>query len=81
MPQARQQLMEALATVQATGATAETELATGEPQQVLPQLVKRQASTRLVMGAFGRSRLRQLLIGSTTASLLRLSDVPVRTLR
>lgn len=55
MPQARQQLMEAQATVLATGATAETELATGEPQQVLPQLVKRQAPTLLVMGAFGRS--------------------------
>ena len=80
-PLARRQLMEAQAALQATGATAETELATGEPQQVLPQLVKRQAPALLVMGAFGHSRLRQLLFGSTTASLLRLSDVPVLILR
>jgi nucleotide-binding universal stress UspA family protein len=74
---ARQQLREAQAALQVSGATAETELLTGEPQQVLPDLVKRQAPALLVMGAFGHSRLRQLLLGSTTTSLLRLSDVPV----
>lgn len=78
---ARQQLKEAQATLQAAGAVAETELVAGEPQQVLPELVKRQAPALLVMGAFGHSRLRQLLFGSTTTSLLRLSDVPVLVLR
>lgn len=78
---ARQQLREAQAALQAAGATAQTELVTGEPQQVLPALVKRQAPALLVMGAFGHSRLRQLLFGSTTTSLLRLSDVPVLILR
>lgn len=53
----------------------------GEPQQVQPELVKRQTPALLVMGAFGHSRLRQLLVGSTTTSLLRLSDVPVLILR
>ena len=78
---ARQQLREAQAALLAAGATAETELVAGEPQQVLPQLVKRQAPALLVMGAFGHSRLRQLLVGSTTTSLLRFSDVPVLILR
>jgi nucleotide-binding universal stress UspA family protein len=78
---ARQQLMEAQATLQAAGATAEVELEAGEPQQILPKLVKRQAPALLVMGAFGHSRLRQMLVGSTTTSLLRLSDVPVLILR
>lgn len=78
---ARQQLREAQIALQATGAVAETELVAGEPQKVLPELVKRQAPALLVMGAFGHSRLRQLLIGSTTASLLRMSDVPVLILR
>jgi nucleotide-binding universal stress UspA family protein len=80
-PLARQQLKEAQAALQAAGATAETKLVAGEPQQVLPELVKRQAPALLVMGAFGHSRLRQLLVGSTTTSLLRLSDVPVLILR
>jgi nucleotide-binding universal stress UspA family protein len=78
---ARQQLNEAQAALQAAGASAEIELVAGEPQQVLPELVKRQAPALMVMGAFGHSRLRQLLVGSTTTSLLRLSDVPVLILR
>lgn len=78
---ARQQLEEAQAALQAAGVVAETELVAGEPQQVLLELVKRQAPALLVMGAFGHSRLRQLLVGSTTTSLLRLSNVPVLILR
>lgn len=78
---ARQQLKEAQDALQAAGVAVETELVPGEPQQVLPELVKRQAPTLLVMGAFGHSRLRQLLVGSTTTTLLRVSDVPVLILR
>jgi nucleotide-binding universal stress UspA family protein len=78
---ARQQLKEAQVSLQAAGATAETELVTGEPQQVLPELVKRQSPALRVMGAFGHSRLRQWLFGSTTTSVLRLSELPVLILR
>ncbi len=56
-------------------------VALGEPRQVLPELVKRQSPALLVMGAYGHSRLRQWLVGSTTTSLLRLSEVPVLILR
>lgn len=78
---ARQQLKEAQTALHAGGAVAETDLVAGEPQEVLPVLVQRHAPALLVMGAFGHSRLRQLLVGSTTSSLLRLSDVPVLILR
>ena len=80
-PPARQQLREARDSLQAAGVAVETELVAGEPQQVLPALVKRQAPTLLIMGAFGHSRFRQLLLGSTTTTLLRVSDVPVLILR
>jgi nucleotide-binding universal stress UspA family protein len=80
-PLARQQLKEAQAALQAAGVAAQTELVAGEPQQVLPDLVKLQAPALLVMGAFGHSRLRQWLVGSTTTTMLRLSDVPVLILR
>lgn len=80
-PLARQQLKEAEATLRAAGAAAQSELAVGEPQDVLPELVRREAPALLVMGAFGHSRLRQWLVGSTTTTLLRLSDVPVLILR
>ena len=33
------------------------------------------------MGAYGHSRIRQWIVGSTTTTLLRLSEVPVLILR
>jgi nucleotide-binding universal stress UspA family protein len=78
---ARRQLEEARIALHAVGIDAQAELTAGEPQAVLPALVKAQGPALLVMGAFGHSRLRQLLLGSTTTTLLRLSEVPVLFLR
>jgi nucleotide-binding universal stress UspA family protein len=78
---ARQQLEDAQNVLRAAGAVAQIERVAGEPQQVLPEIVKRHAPALLVMGAFGHSRLRRWLVGSTTSRLLRLSDVPVLILR
>lgn len=76
-PLARQQLEEARQALSTAGFSAEIELAPGEPEQVLPALVKAQGAALLVMGAYGHSRIRQLIVGSTTTTLLRLSEVPV----
>lgn len=78
---ARQQLDEARQALAAAGFDAEIELVPGEPEDVLPPLVKAQGAALLVMGAYGHSRIRQLIVGSTTTTLLRLSDVPVLILR
>mgnify|MGYP000913302459 FL=1 len=78
---ARRQRDEVQAALQAQGVVAETRLVAGEPRQVLPELVRQQAPALLVMGAFGHSRLRRLLVGSLTTTLLRLSQVPVLILR
>jgi nucleotide-binding universal stress UspA family protein len=80
-PLARQQLDDARLTLSAAGFVAETELVPGEPEQVLPALVKAQGAALLVMGAYGHSRIRHLIVGSTTTTLLRLSDAPVLILR
>lgn len=53
----------------------------GEPERVLPEMVKGKAAGLLVMGAYGHSRIRQFIVGSTTTTLLRLSEVPVLILR
>jgi nucleotide-binding universal stress UspA family protein len=53
----------------------------GEPEQALPALVQSEGAGLLVMGAYGHSRIRQLIVGSTTTTLLRLSEVPVLILR
>lgn len=80
-PLARRQLDEARLALSAAGFTAESELVPGEPKQALPPLVKAQGAAILVIGAYGHSRIRQLIVGSTTTTLLRVSDVPVLILR
>lgn len=80
-PLARQQLEEARRALATAGFSAEIELAPGEPEQILPALVKAQGAALLVMGAYGHSRIRQLIVGSTTTTMLRLSEVPVLILR
>lgn len=71
----------ACGTPAAAGFSAEIELIPGEPEQVLPAVVKAQGAALLVMGAYGHSRIRQLIVGSTTTTMLRLSEVPVLILR
>lgn len=79
--QARQQLAAAAHVLQTAGWQVTTELLTGEPEHVLPPLLKAQGAALLVMGAYGHSRIRQFIVGSTTTTLLRLSEVPVLILR
>lgn len=53
----------------------------GEPEVVLPAFVKARCASLLVLGDYGYLRIRQLLVGSTTTTPLRLSKVPVLILR
>src|SRR5690606_10483110 len=53
----------------------------GDPETVLPAYLESQAIDLLVMGAYGHSRIRQFIVGSTTTTLLRTSPVPVLVLR
>lgn len=58
--------------------------ATANPEPVevvLPRLLKSLEGGLLVMGAYGHSRIRHLVVGSTTTTLLRTSSVPVLILR
>ena len=80
-PEAQQALQEAQAVLQSAGFAVETRLLAGDPEQALPELLRTQGNALLVMGAYGHSRIRQLIVGSTTTALLRLSPVPVLVLR
>lgn len=77
----QQQLDWARQTLVAVGFEVTVALVQGEPEQALPELIKLKAAGLLVMGAYGHSRIRQLIVGSTTTTLLRLSEVPVLILR
>ena len=80
-PAAQQALHDARQVLLDAGFAATTTLLPGEPEQALPALLKTQGASLLVMGAYGHSRIRQLIVGSTTTALLRLSEVPVLILR
>ena len=80
-PENQQQLQDAQAVLHTSGFEVQTVLLSGNPEQALPELLKAQGNAVLVMGAYGHSRIRQLILGSTTTALLRLSPVPVFVLR
>lgn len=78
---ARQCLDKAQALLQAQGFAVSCDIVAGTPEEALPALVEQQDDTLLVLGAYGHSRIRQLIVGSTTTALLRLSPAPVLVLR
>ncbi|KPQ38737.1 MAG: universal stress protein family protein [Phormidium sp. OSCR] len=63
--------------LQEVGLTPVCSLQTGEPEDVISKYVDDYNIQLLVMGAYGHSRIRHLVIGSTTAQMLRASNIPV----
>ena len=59
----------------AAGIMAETAILPGRPETALGKLVEQAPFDLLVMGAYGHSRIRSLIIGSTT--MIRSCKVPV----
>lgn len=80
-PLRTQQLQQAQRALQKAGFEATVQLLAGEPHEVLPAFVNAQGADLLVMGAFGRSWFKELVTGSTTRTVLRVSGVPVLILR
>jgi nucleotide-binding universal stress UspA family protein len=53
----------------------------GQPETVIAREVESNAYDLLVMGAFGHSKIRNLIIGSTTTEMLRCCRIPVLLFR
>ena len=53
----------------------------GHSEKAISKYVNEQEISLLVMGAYGHSRIRHLVIGSTTAQMLRSSHIPVLLFR
>jgi nucleotide-binding universal stress UspA family protein len=68
-------------TLQAEGFAVTTAHATGEAEEALVHHAQVHDMHLLAMGAYGHSRIRQLVVGSTTTTLLRTSAVPMLILR
>lgn len=68
---------EAVAKLNAAQITAKPLVATGEPETVLDKLVAEDGYDLLVMGAYGHSRIRARIIGSTTTAMVQSVRIPV----
>lgn len=67
--------------LRAAGHTVETSIEAGEPDAVISAHVGKGGADMLVMGAYGHSRIRNLIIGSTTTQMIRACKVPVLLFR
>ncbi|WP_296478900.1 universal stress protein [Roseinatronobacter sp.] len=74
-------LEDAKALLKAAGLEAETSVVSGQPETALGKMVDEAGFDMLVMGAYGHSRIRTLIIGSTTTAMIRSCKVPVVLLR
>ncbi len=68
---------EAVTKLHAANITASPRIASGEPEEVLGRLVADEGFDLLVMGAYGHSRIRSLIIGSTTTAMIQTARIPV----
>lgn len=73
----RKGLADAQAMLKAAGITAETDIIPGQPETALAKLVDETRFDLVVMGAYGHSRIRSLIIGSTTTEMIRSCKVPI----
>lgn len=80
-PAASKALDDAAAMLKAAGIDAETQITSGQPDAVLSKMVEVDGFNMLVMGAYGHSRIRSLIIGSTTTAMVRSCKVPVVMVR
>jgi nucleotide-binding universal stress UspA family protein len=67
--------------LEAAGYSPETTVQQGDAEQVLIEQIGACDLDLLVMGAYGHSRIRHLIVGSTTTAVLRRSTIPVLLLR
>ena len=77
----RRPLEGAAATLREAGFRVETAICRGQPETAIAEAVEERQIDLLVIGAYGHSRIRNLIIGSTTSALLGSCKVPVLLFR
>jgi nucleotide-binding universal stress UspA family protein len=77
----RKGLADAQAVLKAAGIEADTRIIPGQPETELGKLVEQEGFGLVVMGAYGHSRIRTLVIGSSTTEMVRSCKVPVILMR
>ena len=74
-------LDEAKQTLSNAGFEVSAEIRDGEPDQVIGEAVAQEHIDLLVMGAYGHSHIRHLIVGSTTTAMIRTVKIPVLLFR
>lgn len=77
----RRQVEGAVATLINGGYTATGDIIEGHPESAITEQVDNQGYNLVIMGAYGHSRIRNLIIGSTTTEMMRSCKVPVLLFR
>jgi len=77
----RKCLDDAVAMLRAGGYTVEAGIEAGQADAVIARRVETDDIDLLVMGAYGHSRIRSLIIGSTTTEMVRACKIPVMLFR
>jgi nucleotide-binding universal stress UspA family protein len=78
---ANQKLESAASLLRNAGYTVETTIRPGQPEAVICEQIKTNDIDLLLMGAYGHSRLRNMIIGSTTTAMIRTCKIPVLLFR
>jgi nucleotide-binding universal stress UspA family protein len=63
--------------LKAAGYEVTSQIVSGEPEQVISKAVENDAFDLMLMGAYGHSRIRNLIIGSTTTEMIRSCKIPI----
>ncbi len=74
-------LSRAVGTLTDAGYQVQSSVVAGQPETVIAETVEQQGFDMLVMGAYGHSRIRNLIIGSTTTQMIRACKVPIALFR
>jgi len=74
-------LENAATALRGAGYEVDSQLLAGDPYEVIAAKVEDSGSDLLVMGAYGHSRVRQFILGSTTTNLVRTCHIPVLLFR
>lgn len=74
-------LKEAQQTLSEAGYDVSAEIRAGEPDKVIAEAVDQEHIDLLVMGAYGHSHIRHLIVGSTTTAMVRTVKIPVLLFR
>lgn len=77
----KKRLARTVASAEKRGVPATSEIVWGRPSDALVEAAKKMKASLIVLGTHGRGAIEKLLIGSTAERVLRLSPVPVLTVR